>query len=68
VLPGFLPVYSVDTEKEARLLLTMACSTNYQGEFVARELVQEQSLENLQAFSDRLEAMHKRMLKNREKK
>ena len=51
---GFLPVYSVDTEEEARSLLTLACATNLDGEFIARELVQEQSLANLMAFGDRL--------------
>jgi hypothetical protein len=60
VTPGFLPVFSVDTEKEARLLLTMACQTNYQGEFVAGELVNNQNLENLQAFGDRLADMYSR--------
>jgi hypothetical protein len=53
---GFLPVFSVDTEEEARELLVFACGTNIEGEFVARELVQEQTLEALTAFSDRLAA------------
>lgn len=60
---GFLPVYSVDTEKEARALLVLACETNMNGDFVARELAQEQTIERLFAFGDRLAATHERMRK-----
>jgi hypothetical protein len=55
---GFLPVYSVDTEEEAEMLLRTACDTNVAGEFVARELAEQQTLENLYAFGDRLERIH----------
>ncbi len=51
---GFLPVFSVDTEVEAKSLLVLACETNLAGEYIARELVHEQTLENLYAFGDRL--------------
>jgi len=63
VEPGFLQVFSVDTEEEAKRLLVMACQTNFQHEFVARELVEEQTLERLEAFSDRLEDIYKRYIK-----
>lgn len=56
---GFLPVYSVDTEEEARRLLVLSCSTNLEGEFVARELVAEQTIDHLLSFGDRLAKMHK---------
>ena len=52
---GRLPVFSTDTEEEARQLLVLTCPTNLRGEFVAPELAKEQTLENLQAFSDRLQ-------------
>jgi hypothetical protein len=52
---GFLPVFSVDTEEEAQRLLTLTCPVNMAGEFVAPELAREQTLENLEAFSDRLQ-------------
>lgn len=55
---GFLPIYSVDTQEEAVALLTLTCPTNLAGEFVARELVHEQTLENLEAFGERLEKAH----------
>ncbi len=58
---GFLPVYSVDTEEEARQLLTTACPTNLAGEFISPELAREQTLENLDAFGDRLEMLHSEM-------
>ena len=48
------PVYSVDTEEEARDLLVLACALNGRGEFIAEELVMEQTLENVDAFGDRL--------------
>jgi len=47
-------VFSVDTEEEAQRLLFVACPRNMDGEFIARELVEEQTLENLQRFSDKL--------------
>lgn len=64
---GFLPVYSVDTEQEARSLLVLSCSTNLKGEFLADELVREQTLENLDAFGNRLERNHKMMQEHAKK-
>ncbi len=55
---GYLPVYSVDTEEEAKQLLTVACGTTVKGEFFARELATEQTIENLFAFGDRLARAH----------
>lgn len=59
-----MPVYSVDTEKEAYDLLTLACEKNNRGQFLAKELIEEQTLENLFAFGDRLAKTHA-ALKNR---
>ena len=61
---GALAVYSVDTEEEARKLLTVACPRSYTGEFIASELVEEQTIENLAKFSDRLHAAHELIAKN----
>jgi len=58
---GFLPVFSVDTDDEARMLLTMACPTNTEGEFVSRELAREQTLENLYAFGEKLARVYEMM-------
>jgi len=58
-----LTVYSVRTEEEARQLLTLACPINMKGEFVARELAREQTLENLAAFSIRLDEAHDMLVK-----
>ena len=52
---GKLPVFSCDTEQQAKDLLTLACETNINGEFIARELASEQTAKNLQEFSDRLQ-------------
>lgn len=58
---GFLPVYSVDTEEEAEQLLAFACPMNREGEYVAPELAQEQSLASLEAFGQRLDKFYKLM-------
>lgn len=62
---GFLPVMSVNTEEEAEKLLIMACARNERGEFVARELVHEQTIENLFAFGDKLEKYYDAMMGRR---
>lgn len=62
---GHLPVYSVDTEEEARQLLTLACATTPQGEFFAKELAAEQTIDNLFAFGERLAKAHDFMLKRK---
>ncbi len=59
---GSLPVFSVGTEEEARDLLVAACPTNTEGDFVAPELAEEQTLENLAAFSVRLARTHDRLV------
>lgn len=59
---------SVNTEEEARDLLVMACPRNVNGEFIARELVEEQTLENLEKFGLKLEEYYKLMMKNRKAK
>lgn len=55
---GFLPVFSVDTEDEAKKLLVLTCPRNAEMDFFARELVAEQTLDNLATFSDRLQKSH----------
>jgi len=51
---GFLPVFSVETEDETQRLLTLTCPKNNDGEYIAMELVEKQSIENVTAFGDRL--------------
>lgn len=51
---GRLPVFSCDSEEEARKLIVLCCPRDAQGNYYARELAEEQSLENLEAFSDKL--------------
>lgn len=51
---GSLPVFSVDTEEEAKLLVVSACPFEPGVGYYARELADDQTLENLQAFSVRL--------------
>ena len=62
---GSLPVFSVGDKREAQELLVLACQTNLHGDFVASELVHEQTLENLAKFSDRLAKAHAIIKKRR---
>lgn len=55
---GFLPTLEVGSAKEAKALLVSACETNLDGEYVARELAQEQTLPLLAAFAWRLKRAH----------
>ena len=52
---GHLPVFSTNTEEEATSLITLCCPMNIRGEYYARELAEEQTLENLQKISDKLQ-------------
>lgn len=56
-------MFSTETEEEARALITLACPTNYAGEHIAPELAEVQSLDNLRAFSDRLENLYNRYIR-----
>lgn len=47
-------MFSVDTEEEAKKLIVLACPRDDYGNYYARELLEEQTLDNLDAFSDRL--------------
>lgn len=52
---GRLPVFSVETEDDARALIVASCPRDTAGHFYARELAEEQTLENLERFAQRLE-------------
>jgi adenylosuccinate synthase len=58
---GFLPVFSVGDEEEAKQLITLTCSRGYgptEGQYISRELSQSQTLENLELFSTKLDRAH----------
>jgi hypothetical protein len=55
-------VFSVDTEDEARRLVVMTCKRDLEGNLFAPELAQDQTLENLEAFSARLALAHERLV------
>lgn len=61
---GALPVFSVDTEEEAKALVVMTCPTDAAGTYYARELAQEQTLENLYAFGEKVGKAHDLMVKH----
>lgn len=59
---GRLPVFSTDTREEAESLVILACPSDGRGNYYARELAEEQTLENLVAFSDHLARAHERLI------
>lgn len=63
---GHLPVYSVNTELEAQQLIARCCEMVWVGRekrlgYIALELEDEQSLENLYSFGRRLDAEYHKM-------
>ena len=65
---GRLPVFGVETEEEAEKLIIMCCPRGADGNYYARELAAEQTLENLVAFSDHLQACQEFREKNKAKR
>jgi len=55
-------VYSVGDEEEAKALISLCCPRDLAGTFYARELAHEQTLENLEKFSDKLHDGHARLV------
>lgn len=51
---GWLPVFSVDTEEEAKELIILTCQTNHLGEYYSRELALDRTLDTLELFSQKL--------------
>lgn len=51
---GSLPVFSVDNEEDAKRLIVAACPFEPGVGYYAAELADDQTLDNLAAFSDRL--------------
>jgi hypothetical protein len=58
-----LPVFSVQTEKEATELIALACETNLAGQYIARELAEVQTVDNLLAFGRRLEDLYEKYIR-----
>tara|TARA_Y100001963_G_C6721792_1_gene419447 strand:- start:736 stop:912 length:177 start_codon:yes stop_codon:yes gene_type:complete len=56
-------VFSVNSEEEAKRLIALACPLSYDGHYYAPELVEEQTLDNLRVFSDRLEATYHKYIR-----
>lgn len=55
-------MFSVDTEAEAKTLIAMACPMDGNKKYYARELVNDQTLDNLFAFGGKLALLHDRMV------
>lgn len=55
---GFLPVYSVDTEEEAKTLVILTTSIGPDGEYYAMNLAAAQTLEELEAFAQQVDRAH----------
>lgn len=73
---GSLPVYSVDTEAEARKLIVLTCSRDDRGNYYSRELAIARAssprnladiraqLDTLDAFSDKIDRAHTVLVKS----
>lgn len=61
----FLPVYSVETREEAKMLIVMTCSRGLDGEYYAPGLADKQTLERLYGFGHRLDQAYQRLLTQR---
>lgn len=60
---GFLPVFSVENDSQAKSLIVATCPMDNDGNYYSRELAGGQTLENLRAFSDKLADVAERMKK-----
>lgn len=60
-------MFSTPTEQEAESLIVMACPANLNGEYYARELAENQTLDNLAKFSDKLQYCWDLMQENKKK-
>lgn len=58
-------MYSVETEEEAKKLVGLVCPRGLGGDYVAPDLVEDQTLENLAKFSHRLDRGYKLMKEKR---
>jgi hypothetical protein len=63
---GSLPVFSTNTLEASKMLVQLSCATNLNGEYIAKELAETQNMENLQAFSDRLNEIYEKYVKMRD--
>ena len=55
-------MFTVNDENEARALITLACPRGLNGKHIAPELALEQTLDNLNAFGDRLADLYVRFI------
>ena len=55
---GFLPVFSVNTEDEAKRLIVATCSRGTDGQYYSAELAMEQTIAMLEQFSRKLERVY----------
>ena len=61
-------MFTTNTPEEAELLITLACPLTYDGKArIAPELAEEQTIENLHAFSARLADLYERFVKEESK-
>ena len=64
--PDALPVFSVDTEDEARELFVASCTLAYDGERYGLPAVLREELENMPAVTAHLERAYAWLLSKRE--
>lgn len=65
---GFLPVFSTDTEEEARSVIVATCSRGLDGKYYSHDLAREQSIEVLFALSEKMARAYAEILAARARK
>jgi len=59
--PRALPVFSVETEREATMLITLACSKGYDSDRHGLPHILDENIDNMEAVGDHLAAAYRRM-------
>ena len=61
-----MPVFTTNTLEASKMLVELSCGTNIKGDYIANELAEEQSMKNLQMFSDRLNQIYEKHIKQKD--
>lgn len=60
-------MFTTNTLEASKMLVELACGTNIKGDYIANELAEEQNMENLKMFSDRLNQIYEKYIKSKDK-
>lgn len=61
---GFLPIFSVNTEVEAKRLIAATCSLGLDGSYYSTEMARDQSLDQFARFGQKLALVYAHITAN----